>query len=304
MSEPLHCLIVGGGPAGLTAAIYLARYHLQVRLVDAGESRAEWIPRSHNHAGYPDGVSGEALIAAMRAQAERYGVRRERGVVERVERGPDVFTATIGGEAVTARSVLLATGVENHGPPMPEDAHEAALHAGRIRYCPVCDGYEATDQRIAVLGRGPRGAREALFLRSYSRDVTLIDHGGATRFGDELAERLEAAEIAVIPGPATGVALEDGGIAVQTAAGTHRFDTLYPALGSKVRSGLARGLGARLAGDRCVVVDDHCRAGVSGLYAAGDVVKGLDQISSAMGQAAIAATTIRNDLAARRELWR
>lgn len=298
----VDCLIVGGGPAGLTAAIYLARFHLSVRLVDAGESRASWIPLSHNHAGYPDGISGEALVAAMRSQAARYGVQPEAGIVERIERRLDAFAANFGREEIAARTVLLATGVENIAPPMDDETHDRALKAGRLRYCPVCDGFEATDRAIAVLGRGKRGAKEALFLRSYSRHVTLFDSEG--RLDSDLAREIEAAEIARVEGPVTALRLEHNGILVETSHSQGRFDTLYPALGSKVRSGLARHLGARLAEDRCIVVDDHCRTGLSGLYAAGDVVKGLDQISSAMGQAAVAATAIRNDLAARTPLRR
>ena len=82
----LDCLVVGGGPAGLTAAIYLARFRRNFRVIDAGDSRASWIPLSHNHAGFPDGISGDALLARMRAQAERYGAVIERGEVSRLER--------------------------------------------------------------------------------------------------------------------------------------------------------------------------------------------------------------------------
>src|SRR5688500_8938070 len=82
----LDCLVVGGGPAGLTAAIYLARFRRSFRVIDAGDSRASWIPLSHNHAGFPDGISGNALLARMRAQAERYGTVIEGGEVGRLER--------------------------------------------------------------------------------------------------------------------------------------------------------------------------------------------------------------------------
>lgn len=302
--DVLDCLIVGGGPAGLTAAIYLARFHLRARLIDADESRAGWIPLSHNHAGYPEGISGAALIAAMRAQAARYGLVPERGRVDRLTHADGIFTAQTTLGPIAARTVLLATGTVNHAPPMDEAAHREALARGLLRYCPVCDGFEATDQRIAVLGRGDRGAREALFLRSYSRSVTLIDIAGDPGLSEERRSALAAADITVIPGPVPHVRIADGAILLEIPGGALRFDTLYPALGSHTRSELAHFLGARLSGDDCLVVDDHCRTGVAGLYAAGDVVKGLDQISSAMGQAAIAATTIRNDLAKETPLWR
>ena len=120
------CLIVGAGPAGLTAAIYLARYHLRVRLIDAGESRAALIPRSHNHAGYPDGVVGTELLATMRAQAARYGVAPQRAAVTALSRSDDglAFRAACGDG--TARAVLLAAGGRYRPPPRlaePRPAH-------------------------------------------------------------------------------------------------------------------------------------------------------------------------------------
>jgi len=304
MPEPLDCLIIGGGPAGLTAAIYLGRYHLNVRAIDAGESRAEWIPLSHNHAGYPDGIGGRDLVARMRAQAERYGVHPEHGTVDHLAHTDGVFTAQTSLGPVTARTVFLATGTVNCAPPMAAAEHDLALDRGLIRYCPVCDGYEATDKDIAVLGRDDRGAREALFLRGFSKQVTLIDIAGDPGLDKERLAALAEADIPIVCGPASAVEIDGDRIAVDVPGGRRLFDTLYPALGSDVRSGLAAEVGARLMTEGCLDTDDHCRTGVAGLYAAGDVVKGLDQISSAMGQAAIAATAIRNDLNAKRPIRR
>ena len=304
MPDLLDTLVIGGGPAGLTAAIYLARYYLKIRVIDAGASRAGWIPLSHNHAGYPDGISGHQLIANMRAQAARYGAIAEHGTVERLTLADGVYRAETSLGPVIARTVLLATGTLNRAPPMPHEEHNAAVTRGLLRYCPVCDGYEATDKAIAVLGRGEHGAHEALFLRSYSANVTLIDIDGDPGLGRESARALADAGIAVVNGPATRLRIEGDRIAVDLGGACHRFDTLYPALGSDVRSQLAVDVSARLEEDGCLAVDEHCRTGVAGLYAAGDVVEGLDQISTAMGQAGMAATTIRNDLDRERPIRR
>lgn len=299
------CVIVGGGPAGLTAAIYLARFHLSVRLIDAGNSRASWIPLSHNHAGYPEGISGTDLLARMTEQAQKYGVSVERGRVTRVEAIEGGFEAEWGEGPVTARAILLATGVTNRRPPMDEDLHDEALARGLIRYCPICDGYEVTDKRIGVIGDDRHGVAEAVFLRSYSRDVTLIaPHAELKKLEAQDWARLDQCAIAAEDGPVTEVRLEGDCITVETAAGSHEFDTVYPALGSDIHCALAQMLGVAQSEEGCIEVDAHQRTSVPGVYAAGDVVKGLDQISHAMGGGGVAATAIRNDLAAQRPLLR
>lgn len=296
-STSYDCLIVGGGPAGLTAAIYLARFHLKVALVDAGESRARLIPLTRNHAGFPNGISGLDLLARMHEQAELYGTEHYEGRVDSLERTRAGFAATVGKKVFIARAVLLATGVRNRPPPMIDDAlHAEALAAGRLRYCPICDGYEVTDQRLAVLGTGERGRKEALFLRSYTRSVSLVAPPGGHDLTVDDQAALREAGIAVL-GQCDAVTLADDAIRLAIAGAHHDFDSLYPALGSEIGSALAADVGAEVSEEGCLLVDAHQRTNVRGLYAAGDVVLGLDQISHAMGEGGVAATTIRNDLA-------
>jgi thioredoxin reductase (NADPH) len=307
MDEPiLDCLIVGGGPAGLTAAIYLARFHLDILVVDGGKSRAGWIPCTRNHAGFPDGINGKELLQRMRDQACKYGAKVETEYVTKLERDDKsgLFTATWGSGCRTARTVLLATGVTNRRPPMDEELHDDALARGLIRYCPICDGYEVTDKKVGVLGSGHHGVAEALFLRTYTADVTLIAPDKAMNVSAVDRVALDGAGIETVGGPAEAVAIAEDSITVDTAEGHFTFDSVYPALGSDVHCQLARMVGARLGDDGCVGVDAHMRTSVEGVYAAGDLVIGLDQISNAMGQGGIAATTIRNDLAKEQPLLR
>jgi len=299
------CLIVGGGPAGLTAAIYLTRFHLRIRVIDAGNSRVSWIPCSHNHAGYPDGIEGKALLRLMTEQAQKYGAKIECARVTRLKQMEGGFEAEWGSGRETARTVLLATGVTNRRPPMDEQLHDEALARGLIRYCPVCDGYEVTDKRVGIIGDDSRGVAEAVFLRSYTPDVTLIAPDTDQRkLGAQDWEKLEQFGIPAVDGPVIDVRTERGEIVLVTASGEHRFDSVYPALGSDVHSSLAEMVEVDLAEDGCIKVDDHQRTSVPGVYAAGDVVKGLDQISHAMGEGGVAATTIRNDLAKQSPLVR
>lgn len=291
---PDDCIIIGAGPAGLTAAIYLARYHLKTRLFDSGNSRAALIPRTHNHAGYPGGIAGTELLARMQAQAGEFGAVREQATVSRIEQIDDEFQVYIGDRSCRARTVLLATGVVNNRPDMDLDLHDAALASGLIRYCPVCDGYEVTDKRVGVIGTGDHGMREALFLRGFTRDVTFIAPGAAHDLDEKCRAALLAAGIVHVDGPCEPLKIEGDRIIAPTPGGDLAFDSIYPALGSTIRSELAIAAGARTTADGCLEVDDHQRTSVPGLFAAGDVVKGLDQISHAMGEAGVAATAIRN----------
>ena len=292
------CVIVGAGPAGLTAAIYLARFHLSIRLFDSGTSRAALIPCTHNHAGFPEGISGTELLARMLAQAERYGARRELARVTKIARRDEGFVVHTDGNQYPSRTVLLATGVINNRPSGMDDVlHAEALSKGLLRYCPICDAYEVTDRRVAVIGTGEHGTAEALFLRGYTADLSLISPEAGHELDSACEAELDKAGIARINGPCGGYAIEDDRLELDTAEGRLGFDSVYPALGSRVRSDLAAEVGAMLSENHCVVVDSHQRTNMPGLFAAGDVVKGLDQISHAMGEGGVAATTIRNYLA-------
>ena len=300
----LDCLIIGAGPAGLTAAIYLARFHLKVGIIDAGQSRTLLIPETHNHAGYPDGISGVALLARIRQQAVQYGAKIWDGQVSAIKRKNGHFIITYDYGTVSALTVLLATGVVNRRPDIDDDLHDEALASGHLRYCPVCDGFEVTDQKVAVIGTGEHGLEEAEFLRSYTQDISLISPDEAHALDDTQYERARQLGINVLDGPAKIVGVKNCEIFVTTRDGEFGCASIYPALGSTVNSQLANALGAKCDDDNGINVDAHQRTSVKALYAAGDVVIGLDQISHAMGGGGVAAVAIRNDLAERSPLLR
>ena len=306
MDETLDCLIIGGGPAGLTAAIYLSRFHLRIMVVDGGKSRATWIPTSHNHAGFPQGINGQELLNRMKEQAQLYGTRIENGQVTRLERdlGSENFVAEWGSGPVAAKTVLLATGVTNRRPPIDPELHDDAMARGLIRYCPICDGYEVTDSKVGVIGTGTNGTAEAIFLRGYTAELTLVAPDGPHDLSAEERATLDEAGVTLIDGPIKAIEPGEDSIAILAGGRRHDFATLYPALGSDTHTQLAEMVGARLSEDQCIGVDFRQRTSVEGVYAAGDVVHGLDQISHAMGEGGVAATTIRNDLAKERPLMR
>jgi thioredoxin reductase (NADPH) len=241
----------------------------------------------------------------MHEQAREFGAVCEAATVTAIERDGDDFIVRTDNSVLRARTVLLATGVVNHRPAGLDDAvHDDALRRGLLRYCPICDGYEVTDRRVGVIGTGDHGMREALFLRGYTADVTLIAPDSDHALDEECRAALDAGGIRRVDGPCGDYRIDGERFVVRTAAGELSFDSVYPALGSHIRSELAIAARARASEDGCLEVDDHQRTSIPGLFAAGDVVKGLDQISHAMGEAGVAATTIRNTLAERRPIRR
>ena len=155
-NQQVDCLVIGGGPAGLTAALYLARFRLSVQVIDRGAGRAASIPLTRNYPGFPEGIAGRGLVRRIGEQAVRYGARIATGDVATVERldGAFPFRCRTGNGLIEASAVILATGIQDVRPPIDERLHDAALAAGLFRYCPICEGLEVTGQRVSVIGRG------------------------------------------------------------------------------------------------------------------------------------------------------
>ncbi|MGP3696845.1 NAD(P)/FAD-dependent oxidoreductase [Rhodobacter sp. NSM] len=295
------CIVVGAGPAGLTAAIFLARFRRSVVLLDGGESRASLIPRSHNHPAFPEGIRGPELLSRMRSQLGRLGIEPAplaAGTAHRLPEGLWQIDTTQG--PLTARHVILATGVRDRLPDLPDA--RTHVREGLIRQCPVCDAFEVTDRRIAVLGSEDCAVSEALFLRGYTADITLMT------LGQELPEtwrqKLAAAGVEVDDRTVRHIeARPESGVTVHLPDGTsRRFDAAYAGLGNEPQTDLARSMGLPLLPDGRIGTDTHQRTALPGVWAAGDVVTGLNQIAVAMAQAEIAATDIHNRLRCREGL--
>jgi len=299
MDSTVDCLIVGGGPAGLTAATYLGRFRRNVLLVDGGDSRASWIPVTHNVLGFSKGITGSRLLTALREQADQYGARRLAGQIMHLKlQAVGRFSATWEHGQVSATKVLLATGGLDVEPEI-ENAR-AAVKAGLIRHCPICDAYEATGKRIALVAYGKCRTNEALLLRGYTSDLTVLTLGHPSRLSTADMAILRGAGIKIVFQPIERLTRADKQIAAWPLDGSAplMFDTIYSALGVELRSALAVSLGAEIDEDGALLVDRYQQTTVPGLYAAGDIVQGLSQVSVAAGQAAIAATAINASLPA------
>jgi len=289
-SATLDCLIVGGGPAGLTAAVYLARFHRSVVLADCGTSRARYIPRSHNCPGFASGIRGKDLLANLRRQARQFGARIINRRVTSIVKRPDGFEVRLGHFRRQTRALLVATGIEDILPRVA--GIESAIFRGVVRLCPICDGYEASTRRIAVYGPPENVIGHARFLRSYSRQVSaVLSKGGSLSDADRAV--VKELQIDVVPWP-NQLVVGRRSCRVRSLGVDLVFDCLYPCLGFKPKSLLSAALGARVDRHGELVVNAHMQTTIPGLYGAGDAIASLHQISVATGHAAIAATAIHN----------
>jgi thioredoxin reductase (NADPH) len=242
---------------------------------------------------FPAGITGAAILARLRDQATEYGAVIEAGTVESLRVVDGGFVARLNGRDLRTRAVLLATGVVDHHPELP--GVEDAVRRSLVRICPICDGYEATGKAVAVIGDDDKGVREAAFIRTYSDRVTLIHVGPAEALTERAA--LDRLGVALVETRIEQVHLEDDRVTALSYGGRRTaFDMVYSALGTSPNASLAETLGAQTGEDGRLVVDPHQQTTVPGLYAAGDVVRGLNQIAVASAEAAVAATDIHNRL--------
>lgn len=286
-TKTVDCVVVGAGPAGLTAAIYLRRYLRAVSVVDHGHSRALGIEWSYNYPGFPQGISGADLLRRLRAQLIGVqGVVTAAEVISLHQDSPDAFTLQCSGFTWRSRTVLLATGLVDSVPAVA--GIESLQNKGLLRQCPICDGYEHRGQRIVVLGDGEHAAKEAAFIANYSPRVA---QAGLTQV--PIATRLD---VRILHGLATSVqAASTGGVHIALSNGdTEHFDVAYAAQRPQPRSQLGSAMGAEVDAHGNLVIDMHGATRIRGLYAAGDVVSGLDQMVVAASHGATAATAIHN----------
>lgn len=292
----LDCLIIGGGIAGLTAAVYLARFRRNIQVIDDFSSRAALIPVSHNYPGFPEGIPGKMLLANLREQAYRYGVEIIKGTIKNLFKEGDCFLATGNNLHFEAKHIIIATGLVDIEPELPNIQN--AIARGLIRHCPVCDGFEVIGQRIAVLGEGIRGVNEARFLKTFSQDISLIAYHGVKSFSEDELKLAKDSGIKVFKNPINKITLTGdkiSGLCFETE-GEYQFDTIYSALGATMRNDLCLQVKAHCNESGCLIVDEHQQTSIPGMYAIGDIVQGLNQMCVATGQAAVAASAIHQNL--------
>lgn len=291
-----ECLVIGGGPAGLTAAVYLARFHRKVLVIDAGESRSNYIASSHNYPGAPDGISGPKLLRNLHEQAAKYGATICEGRITSIVKNGDVFEAQWEGGTIKARKVLLATGIVDETPNLPSMGE--FIYNGAIRFCPICDAYEATDKVIGIMGPMKRIIKKACFISAYTPNIVMLPTEDVSiALDDDDKERMKTCGLTMPTKRLKDlIAIDQTVKAVLDDGEEIALDVLYPALGDNPRTELAVSLGATHNENDCIYADAHQQTSIEGFYVAGDLTTDLSQISVAVGQAAIAATHMHNTL--------
>ncbi len=301
MDEPWDCIVVGGGAAGLSAALVLGRARRRTLVVDAGAPSnrdADGIGGLLGHDGRPP----EELYAAGRAELAAYPTVEVRpGEVTGGERdGEGLVLELADGTRETTRRVLLATGMEYRFPTLPGTAER---WGGAVFHCPFCHGWEHRDGALAVLEGGATGVHRALLLRAWSDDVTLLTDGPA-QHAPEDAARLREAGVAVDERPVAGVRGPGAELAAVTFAdGTERACTgLLVPITLHRRSDLAERLGATAAGEGlaadAVTVDPMFATDVPGVSAAGDVTGRMPSVANAIAAGSTAAAILVGGLMA------
>ena len=292
--ELWDAVIVGGGIAGMSAAVYLGRSRRKALLVDGGESMARWEPLVENYLGFPEGLSGKTLLDRGRAQVKKFGVRTADDRIVRIRRERDTFLLEGHSVVYRSRRVLLATGLTHLLPDIP-GADECLGNS--VLFCKDCDAFRVRGRRIAIYGRRNEAARYALAMLAFSPAVMILTDGREPTWDRVWQEALEEYRVPVHRASVKKLEHQGGRLgAVLFEDSRLPVDALFATRGDVYHTGLAEGLGADQDEEGQLKVDGDMRTTVPGLYAAGCVTPANCQMIVAAGQGAAAAQAIDHDL--------
>lgn len=290
------CIVIGSGPAGLSAAIYLARARRSVMVIDAGRGRTKWNQLNENYFGFPNGIRAAELVKRGRKQAERFGTEFCACEVREITRhGDNSFNVELDGSGdqstLRARSLVIATGVTDVWPSFPT----VQRYIGKsLFWCIACDGFKVCGKRVVVLGNSDAAATTALQLLNYTSHVTFLCSDEKSDISTEKQAQLKDRDIPICFGRIERARGKAGQLqALELSGGLHmELDCLFSELGQVPNSQLAARLGVNLAERGCIKVDEDQKTNVPGIFAAGDVTNlPAQQVASAVHQGALAATS-------------
>lgn len=288
--------VVGGGPAGLCAALWLARYLHRVVVVDSGDPR-NWETRGINGYLGHQGIRSPELRALGRAECVNFGVDFVEGIVDRaIDLPGELFALQLrGGIAIKARRILLAIGIKDVWPDIPglERCYGETAHV-----CPDCDGYETRDKKTVVVGKGRKAVGMALALMTWTRQVVICTNGEEPEMSQVLLDRIKPLNIPVLETPIKSAVSKSGEIVAIELEGGMSLDCerLYFAIGQYPADDLGAQLGCKRDELGRLVIDDRNRTSVKNVFAAGDIAPGPQVAIGAAASGAVAAIAIHASL--------
>ena len=284
MTEHYEVTVVGGGPAGLTAALYTTRLGHKTAVINRGGGRAAMMLDTHNVIGVTEEVSGNEFLQTAVEQVKSYGADYYQDLVVDIDQTDDGYRLTAGDTEVTSEHVVLATGFSDERPDPPLPRTGRGLH-----WCLHCDAYMFVDEPVFVMGTDDSAAHVAMIMLNFTSDVDLLTRGEEPEWSEETAALLESHPIEVVHEEIVGMEKDDDGwlTAFVFEDGTiEEYRGGFPMYGSDYNTDLAESLGVERNDDGTIAVDDHGRTNVDGVYAVGDVTPGHNQIPTAMGEGA------------------
>lgn len=299
MSELFDVAIVGGGPAGLSAGIWLARYLHSVVLIDSGDPR-NWATRSVNgFLGLPR-IRPPELRALGREECRRYGVELVDAIVDKVRQlGDEHFVLDLeNGERYDSRRLVLAIGLRDNWPDIPGLDHVFGANA---HVCPDCDGYECRDKKTVVVGTGRKAVGLALNLTTWTHDIIICTNGEPANLDrDEYCQKLDALNIPVISDRITHITSADKSREIYSLELDSGMcldaDKLFFTFGQHAADDLGVQLGCKRDADGQIIVDGHYHTSVWNVFAGGDIVPGPQLAIRAASDGAMIALAIHKSL--------
>ena len=294
-SRTRDVIVVGGGVAGLSAAVYLGRAKRDTLVIDSGKSMARWEPKVQNYLGFPDGIPGEDLIQRGRKQAECFEVDFVADEILSAEQAGEVFVLRSASESYQSRRLLLATGIF-HIPPEINGVTECLGHS--MFFCKDCDGYRVQNKSVAVYGWRNETVEYALGMLEYTPIVMIVTDGRKPKWDRKHGDWIEEYEVPVFEQSIVEARHEGCDIrGLRLRSGEEvEVEALFTTRGDIYYNEIARALGAKTDGEGQVRVNDQMATSVRGLYAAGCVTPANCQMIIAAGDGAIAAQAINRDL--------
>jgi thioredoxin reductase (NADPH) len=288
--------VVGGGPAGLSSALWLARYLHKVVVIDSGDPR-NWETRGINGYLGHQGIRSPELRALGREECSKFGVDFVAGIVDRTLDEPgELFSLQLrDGTKIEARRILLAIGIKDFWPDIPglDRCYGETIHV-----CPDCDGYETRGKKTVVVGAGRKAAGMALALTTWTREIVICTNGEKAEMSQVLLDTLKPLNIPVIEAPIKCVVSKSTDIIGIDFEGGMSLDCerLYFAIGQYPADDLGAQLGCKRDALGRLVIDDRNHTSVKNVYAAGDIAPGPQLAIAAAASGAVAAIAIHASL--------